>query len=236
MFFSVRELVRNYNVRPKNILHVGAHLAEESSEYDKYFNAPVLWIEAQPQLCLELKKRLNPNMNTVIEACVLDKDDELLSFNISSNSQSSSLLNFGTHLINHPEVLVSERVNVKTKKLETILQGKDVPDFINLDIQGVELRAIKSLGDLINQVEVIYTEVNKRQVYENCDLIQDVDGYLKKHGFRRIDTRWKIKAGWGDALYVNKKIKRRSFSQCVRCKFRTYLFYMPQIKGIIKRS
>jgi hypothetical protein len=175
-------------------------------------------------------------MNTVIEACVLDKDDELLSFNISSNSQSSSLLNFGTHSINHPEVLVSERVNVKTKKLETILQGKDVPDFINLDIQGVELRALKSLGDLINQVEVIYTEVNKRQVYENCDLIQDVDGYLKKYGFRRIDTRWKIEAGWGDALYVNKKIKRRSFSQFVRCKFRTYLFYMPQIKGIIKPS
>ena len=160
----------------------------------------------------------------------------MLSFNISSNSQSSSLLNFGSHLINHPDVAVTKIIKVKSQRLDTVLAGRVVPDFINLDIQGVELRAIKSLGDLINQVEVIYTEVNKRQVYENCDLIQDVDGYLKKHGFRRIDTRWKIKAGWGDALYVNKKIKRRSFSQCVRCKFRTYLFYMPQIKGIIKRS
>ena len=234
MFFSAIELVQNYNVRPNNILHVGAHLAEESHDYHKYFNVPVLWIEAQPHLCIELKKRLDSSKNTVIEACILDKDDEMFVFNVSSNSQSSSLLTFGTHSLNYPEVLVTEKVNVKTQRLDTILQGRDTPDFVNLDIQGVELKAIKSLGDLISQVRVIYTEVNKKQVYENCDLINEIDDYLFEYGFRRIATRWELKAGWGDAIYVTKNVKRRNVAQFVRCKFRTYKFYVPQLKNIIK--
>ena len=230
MFFPVKELVQNYNISPQSILHVGAHLGEESQDYDKYFSVPVLWIEAQSHLCLELKKRLKASTNTVVEACVLDKDNEFLSFNVSSNSQSSSLLDFGTHSISYPGVLVTEKVRVKTQRLDTILQGRDTPDFINIDIQGVELKAIKSLGGLINQVQVIYTEVNKRQVYEKCDLIKDIDSYLKKYGFRRIATRWEFKAGWGDALYVNNKVKRRSFRQFMRCKFMDINFYYHKFK------
>ena len=76
MFIPIIELAQDYNVKPRNILHVGAHLGEESQSYDKYFNVPVLWIEAQPQLCSELKKRLNSSTNTIIEACVSDKDNE----------------------------------------------------------------------------------------------------------------------------------------------------------------
>jgi len=234
MFIPVIELTQNYNIRPRNILHVGAHLAEESQYYDKYFNVPVLWIEAQPQLCSELEKRLNLNTNTIVEACVSDKDDENVIFNFSSNSQSSSMLNFGTHSVNYPDVKVTEKISVKTKKLETILQGREIPDFINLDIQGVELRAIRSLGILINRVDAIYTEVNKREVYEKCDLIGEVDNYLIQNGFRRVATRWELDAGWGDALYVSKNVKRRSFRQFTRSKLQAIDFYIPQIKNKIK--
>ena len=234
MFIPVIELAQNYNIRPRNILHVGAHLAEESQSYDKYFNVPVLWVEAQPQLCSELEKKLNSDTNTIVEACVSDKDDENVTFNFSSNSQSSSMLNFGTHSVNYPDIKVTEKVTVKTKKLETILQGREIPDFINLDIQGVELRAIKSLGILINRVDAIYTEVNKREVYEKCDLIGEVDNYLIQNGFRRVATRWRLDAGWGDALYVSKNVKRRSFRQFTRSKLQVCIFYIPQIKTKIK--
>lgn len=234
MFIPVIELAQNYNVKPRNILHVGAHLGEESQSYDKYFNVPVLWIEAQPQLCSELKKSLNSNTNTVVEACVSDQDNENVAFNFSSNSQSSSILNFGTHSVDYPGVFVTESVIIKTKKLETILQGREIPDVINLDIQGVELRALKSLGDLIKQVDAIYTEVNNKEVYESCDLIGQVDGFLTEKGFRRVATRWVIGAGWGDALYVNDNVKRRSIRQFVRSQFKEYLFYIPQIKNKIK--
>jgi FkbM family methyltransferase len=236
MFIPVIELFDNFNVSPKFILHVGAHQAEESKLYDKYFNAPVTWIEAQPELCTELRKRLNPLTNTVVEACVLDVDDKIITFNVSTNSQSSSVLDFGTHSFDYPDVVVIEKLSMKTQKLETILTGRENPDFINLDIQGVELKALKSLGNLINQVDVIYTEVNNKEVYKGCDLIKDIDRFLAGNGFRRICTRWVLGAGWGDALYLSKRVKRRSFLQFVRSQIQTFKFYIPQLKSKLKSN
>jgi FkbM family methyltransferase len=224
MLIPVSELVQDYNVKPSGILHVGAHVAEESIEYEKYFNVPVLWIEAQPKLCLELKKILNPKSNTIVEACIFDKNDELLTLNVSSNSQSTSILNFGTHADVYPDVFVSEKIAVRTKRLDKILEGREIPDFINLDIQGTELNALKSLGDLINKVQVIYTEVNKRHLYEGCNLVKEMDEYLKIFGFKRITTRWMFRAGWGDALYVSSKNRSRSFRQFVRSQIRLFKY------------
>jgi FkbM family methyltransferase len=234
MFIPVIELFHNYNVKPRTILHIGAHQAEESKPYDKFFNVPVIWIEAQPNLCLELRKRLSPLTNTIIEACVLDVDDKIVTFNVSTNSQSSSVLDFGTHSFDYPDVLVTEKLSMKTQKLETILTGYEIPDFINLDIQGVELKALKSLGNSISKVSVIYTEVNKKEVYKGCDLIDDIDNFLANYGFRRICTRWVLGAGWGDALYLSKKVKRRSFIQFLRSQIETCKFYIPQIKSKLK--
>jgi hypothetical protein len=130
---------------------------------------------------------------------------------------------------------VSEGVVVRTKRLDKILEGRKVPDFVNLDIQGVELRALKSLGDLITEVDVVYTEVNKRYVYEGCDLIKDIDDYLGGYGFRRIATRWVFRAGWGDALYISSNIEPRSFRQLVRSKFRSFKHTVYSSKNIIRR-
>jgi len=232
MLIPVIELMKDFNVKPTSILHVGAHLAEESFEYDKYFNVPVLWIEAQPKLCIELRKTLNPKTNTIVEACIFEKDDELLTFNISSNSQSSSILQLGTHAETYPDVKVTEKVIVKTKRLDTILAGKEVPNFINLDIQGVELKALKSLGISMSKVQMVYTEVNKWNVYDGCDLIKDIDDYLRVYGFKRITVRWIFKAGWGDALYVNRNVLPRNFRQRIRSNYRLLKFYVLQTKGI----
>jgi len=234
MLLPISELLQDFNIQPKRILHVGAHLAEESNDYAEYFRVPVIWIEAQPKLCQELKQSLDLSLNTVIEACVLDKDDAVMTLNVTSNSQSTSILNFGTHADTYPDVVVTELVTVRTKRLDSLLSGKEVPDFINLDIQGVELKAIMSLGVLLDQVKAIYTEVNKRHVYVGCNLIQDMDAHLKKYGFKRITTRWKRRSGWGDALYINEKIPRRNFIQYIRSNFRLVKFYSPnRMKSLI---
>jgi hypothetical protein len=73
---------------------------------------------------------------------------------------------------------------------------------LNLDIQGVELRALKSLGNYLENIDYIYTEVNSDYVYEKCDLIGDIDQYLSTFGFKRVETSWFGDCKWGDAFYV----------------------------------
>jgi hypothetical protein len=56
------------------------------------------------------------------------------------------------------------------------------------------------MGERINSVKWIYTEVNKRMLYEGIPLVNELDEFLGSHKFRRVATSWFGK-GWGDALY-----------------------------------
>ena len=236
MFISVSELSKYWNIKPRGVLHVGAHLAEEASDYKNFGWAPIIWVEAQPNLVKILNSKLDPLLHKVIEAAIWEKNGVPLKLHIASNSQSTSLLNFGSHADSYPDITYVSEIDVVTKRLDSIIKPNEMPNFINLDIQGVELKALKSLGSLINRVDAVYTEVNKREVYEKCDLLEDIDYFLIQNGFRRIATRWELSAGWGDALYVSENVKRRSFRQYLRSQKQVGKFYAPQIKSNIKQT
>jgi FkbM family methyltransferase len=48
-------------------------------------------------------------------------------------------------------------------------------------------------------------EVNNAYVYKNCALVHEIDDYLMKYNFKRIETKW-TNENWGDALYINIKL------------------------------
>ena len=53
-------------------------------------------------------------------------------------------------------------------------------NFLNFDIQGAELKALKSMEEYLPKVDYLYTEVNSDYVYKECALISELDNYLKK--------------------------------------------------------
>ena len=81
---------------------------------------------------------------------------------------------------------------LKTTRLDKLIEDNQIPieklNFVNLDIQGVELRALKSMEKHLQHVDYIYTEVNTEQVYQGCDEIGQIDEYLKQFGFERLNT------------------------------------------------
>ena len=74
-------------------------------------------------------------------------------------------------------------------------------DFLNIDIQGAELLALKGFGDLLNNIKYIYTEINTNTLYKDCALVSEIDEYLFKYGFKRVETLM-TEFEWGDALYI----------------------------------
>lgn len=217
MLISVRELQQLWGVNPRSIVHVGAHNAEELAAYGQAGWGPVIWIEAQPQKASDLSKRI-PAGHRVIEAAVWDTEGENLDLNVMTNTESTSLLNLGTHAKEHPTVELSHTIPVRTKTLKNLLVNTPAPELLALDIQGVELRALRGYVDEISQVKWIYCEVNRAELYQDCAMISDLDAYLEQYGFTRTATRWTIH-NWGDALYENKtKVEPRSFLQSFRIK------------------
>ena len=203
MLISLQELVNKYNIIFKGILHVGAHECEELNGYESYISRDkILWVEAMKDK-VDLCKEKYPGIN--IEQAVISDKIETVKFNISNNGQSSSILDFGLHSIHHPDVLFVNSVELETKLLKDIICNYDINyNFINLDIQGVELNALKGMEDYLHKIDYIYTEVNSDYVYKNCCLITEIDEYLQKFGFIRAETSWAGNARWGDAFYIRK--------------------------------
>jgi hypothetical protein len=78
-------------------------------------------------------------------------------------------------------------------------------NILNIDIQGAELLALKGLGNLLENFNFIYTEVNEKEIYIKCALLSEIDEYVSTFGFERryLNTL----NGYGNALYIKKVIK-----------------------------
>jgi hypothetical protein len=77
-------------------------------------------------------------------------------------------------------------------------------NFINIDVQGYELEVFKGASEKLNYIDVIMTEINQDELYKDCTQIQELDEFLSKYGFERVETYWWYNDGWGDALYIKK--------------------------------
>ena len=202
MLIPLSELKARFGIKIKGILHIGAHNCEEFNDYIScgVNLSNIYWIEALPRL-VEKNKLINQLLN-IYQALIYDED--------VNNLQSSSILEFGSHKTSHPQVKIVEKVKMITSRMDSIIKKHTIAmenvNFINLDIQGVELRALKSMESYLNNIDYIYTEVNTEEVYKNCDQMGALTEYLSKFNFKLVDARIYKQFGWGDAFYIKNTI------------------------------
>lgn len=194
-------LIKNHSiVSPKTgIIHVGAHRCQEQSFYKKIKIDNVLWIDANEEFCKDNSQ--------VVNALLADEDGKLVDFIITNNDGlSSSMLELKDHLIEHPDCKELNRSVKKTVKLDTLLLSyPNNYDTLVLDVQGAELLVLKGAVETIQTINCIITEVNTKELYKKCALIEDIDSFLEKQGFVRVYTKM-TRHGWGDAIYIRRII------------------------------
>ena len=191
----------------RGIIHVGAHDCEERIKYLINFHSvtdnDIIWIDAYKNKVEEIKQK-NPTIR-IFNECISNKDNENVVFKLTNNIQSSSFLNLKEHLTEHPDIYEIEKIEMKTKCVKTFYDENnfryDQFNFMNLDIQGAELLALEGSHEILNYIDYIYIEVNNKELYENCPLLDDIDNYLNKYNFKRIQM-YMTHHGWGDAFYV----------------------------------
>ncbi len=203
MLINLDFLIRKYNINIKGILHVGAHECEELKFYKKYVpNNKILWVEAIEDKVSFCK---NKYPDILIEQAVVSDVEETIKFNISNNGQSSSFLELGLHKEKHPHIHYVNSFETKTTLLKNIINKYDIEfNFLNFDIQGAELKALKGMEEFLSKVDYLYTEVNEDYLYVGCSLIGELDDYLLKFGLHRVETKWCEDYKWGDAFYIRK--------------------------------
>ncbi len=125
-----------------------------------------------------------------------------MEMSIMNNLESSSLLPMFKHLEIYPDIRTERVIKVMPVRLDELLEKEPTIEMLNIDVQGAELRVIKSLGEQIKEVKWIYLEVNEIELYKGLSSVRDIDSYLSQSNFLRVETRWWKNDGWGDALYI----------------------------------
>jgi len=203
-FDEISRILQSKNITINGVLHIGAHDCEELECYHKFglHSEDVIWIDAIPSKVEEAQKRGIPN---VYNAVISDKDDQDVIFNVTNNVQSSSILELGTHIYEHPSVICVDKVECKSITVDTFFERNGIDcskyNFWNFDIQGAELMALKGSINAIKYAKALYLEVNEKELYKNCALIGEIDSFLSQYHFTRVLTTI-TQHGWGDALYI----------------------------------
>lgn len=206
LFTDIEKTLKNL----RGAIHVGANDGGERDWYIQMSFPKVIYFEP----ILEVFNRLQEHIKNVKGhyAFNIGIHDTLekAELNIANNSgQSSSILPLGTHKTHHPKVKYIGKKNIKLVRLDDFMKinnfSIDDFNFLNIDVQGVELNVIKSLGELITKIDYIYTEVNWEELYRGCCLIHQIDDYLKQYGFIKVKVH-QTRHMWGDAFYVKKEL------------------------------
>jgi FkbM family methyltransferase len=201
-------LVDKHKLDIKGVLHLGASTGQERDAYDTYCKGLVIWVEAIPKVYLDLQQNIKSYpQQTAHNACLSNVDGDEVVFNVSNNeSQSSSILELGVHALIHPEVHYVEQIAMKTQRVDTLLKDVDVStiNFLNVDLQGAEHLAIEGMGDLIKNIDYALLEVNMKETYKGCMLIEELDYFMLQRGFERVETGEWVAETWTDALYIRK--------------------------------
>jgi FkbM family methyltransferase len=207
MLIDIRLLFKKYKLKINGILHIGAHHCEELHSYRNIGvkEDQIVWVEGNKSIVEEMKKKFPSGR--IFNALVSDKDNEELQFIITNNGQSSSILELKEHIKEHPHVYEVSRIKMYSTTIDTFISTNNIEpslNFVNMDIQGAELKALKGMSQYLQYVDYLYLEVNTKELYEGCGLLDDIDSFVKLYGFERKEINM-TPHGWGDAFYI--KIK-----------------------------
>jgi FkbM family methyltransferase len=108
------------------------------------------------------------------------------SINISSYSDSSSLLPATRLEYEHFNIKKQREESVSVKRLLDLIddQALPVPDIIKLDVQGFELEALKGMGRHLLAVKYVICEVSFKEYYQGQPLFLDIANYLAQHNLQ----------------------------------------------------
>lgn len=132
-------------------------------------------------------------------------------------SMSSSLLTPKDHLL-YSSTKFGGCINVQTITLDQWAIQNNIShiDFLWLDLQGFELRVLKSSPKILSTVKAIFLEVEFVEAYTNQHKYEEISNWLEDQGFVMIARNFKEPMEisysgsiiwFGDVLFVRKNTK-----------------------------
>ena len=206
MLLDLIKLKDKYGMDIKGVFHIGAHFGQENSTYKDLGIKYKVFFEALPHTFEKLIKNIDGDGECVNIALGNTIGEVEMHVESANEGQSSSILKPALHTKQYPHIVFEGKVTVPITRLDDYAKENleiSKYNFMNIDVQGYELEVLLGAEETLNEIDYILCEVNRDVVYHQCAMVDDIDNYLKKYNFERVETSW---AGgtWGDALYIKR--------------------------------
>ena len=63
-------------------------------------------------------------------------------------------------------------------------------NILCIDVQGYELKVLNGSKNLLNKIDALLVEVNRKEMYEGCPHISEIDKFLSDFNLVRVVTKW----------------------------------------------
>lgn len=205
MLLPLEQILFNNSIQLTGVCHVGSHIGQERERYRHMGIKNIVFIEPAKKTFSKLKERFGGDPNIILYNCACGEEPGLMEMYVESENegQSSSLLRPKLHLQQHPTITFSEPKELVTvNRLDDLCLDLDKYDLLMMDCQGYEGYVLRGGKNALSKMKVVYTEVNRDEVYENCTKIEEMDELLCD--FHRVAIQWV--GAWGDAVYIRKNL------------------------------
>ncbi len=205
------------------VVHVGADVGQEVAQYFSYGFENIILIEANPDSHAILGSKFSDNPNIRIFNYAVCDVEGVIDFHIhtsrSGNTEPASILPMKRFKEIVKTLHTPKTVQVPAITLDALFERHQIAhggyNFLNIDIQGAELLALKGATSLFPSIDAIVSEVNLIEMYEGGSLEHDIVGFLGKHGYERKHAVYHTLydevstfPAWGECLFVKRASPR----------------------------
>lgn len=180
------ELIKADGFKAKNIFDAGANIGTWTLLAKAFFgDASVHAFEPLSVHIDKFKDNTKALADVHIHPFCLGSENATAVINISSYSDSSSILNATPLEFEQFGIKKSDEEEVQVKRLDSLIANNElpVPDVMKLDVQGFELEILKGAGDYLTKMSYLIVEVSFKEYYYGQPLFLDIANYLAAHQF-----------------------------------------------------
>jgi FkbM family methyltransferase len=206
------------------VVHIGADAGQEVAQYFKHGFEKIILIEANPDSYNLLVSKFGTYPNIRIFNYAVCDAEGVVDFHIhtsrSGSTEPASILPMKQFKEIVKTLHTARTIRVPAITLDALFEKYELAregyNFLNIDIQGAELLALKGSIRQLSLVDAVVSEVNVVEMYENGAMEADIVDFLAQHGFDRKHSFYHTLydevatfPAWGESLFLKRTSMRR---------------------------
>lgn len=204
---SILKITKNV----KTIIDIGSNKGQFSILARSFFPKAKIYSFEPQKKYLDIQKKILSKNNINYFNIGLGSKKFKKKFYITNREDSSSFLKPSNTGLNDYEI--KNIRNVKLDKLDNILKSHNIekPALIKLDVQGLELEALKGGIKILKDIDYIIIEISYKKIYHNQASKKELIKFFKKNHFKmkKITNITKLDNGLFQADYLYKRINKK---------------------------